>query len=933
MMWIAQVLDEKGRITYEIFLRGPKCRVGRHPDNCLSFPGDKSLSRNHAEIQIVNDGAVLVDLRSKFGTSQLKQLGDSNPVKLGNNEPQEILPGTIIKFGATTSVIILTQRRMSFCSTMLNKEERDKVKSSADILGARVVKIPEKATHIITNVIKGVTNKIMLGLLFSADKILVTTDWLQFAFSSRPSEIFPSVDKYFPTVDETALRIIDQGTPRAGLLTNHIVLVLSQLSYETYASVLQGMGAKVLLVRGGVNDEECLAMIESYRGNNHNNHSVMCTFLNEADIKDESSQVETAQNIWTDGMLWFNSARLANAVLANTTPVLTNDVPQFLLTGGGAHGTSSFCSQLGPSSSQYLTTQPSQMIIRSNRYHPVSVSTPGAPPTTAPTGTTTSSHTHSTTAPPPVPSAVTLPDKKSSSAAFTKCTSVNKRDSIAEVEVSIVPVPSIENAIRSTINNKNEISGGGDNDDDGGDNEGWRESQAPEPADMSLIYKAGVSRGIESTTGKSSSSSSVITSTTTMGNNERTEKTSSLQRSVKKRTREEPPSVVSSSGTIDVSTRKRPKNVPIINDSINEVVVLSETEARRSVSTTSSNDKDDDDDIQSSSSSRQSQSDDATTSSRCSHVVVTNGVVSSPSPRNTTRSRSVNAASSSSDVVENRALVTSSSVAVVNDISSNSNRGFMSSSSVGRLSVVDDNMGGDENNNDNEVEEEDEDGWVAAVKNERRNRIIAEKLRILRDQHNEEADSFEHGGDGSESNYSNSKYLISQVEAEVIEKPLLIVAPRDGVVSSRKRSHTSESSGSSSSSSSSLQQQHNNNNNNRDVRRFRKNFIRLIHRGNILSARFMDVVLPKESEREIQLRLDANVDEEEEERAEMLFADRYVPTKRIIFLPILLPYSLLLLTVVLIPINVLYIHNLRICVKFNLLHWLYSYIYSQVGCQ
>ena len=62
----------------------------------------------------------------------------------------------------------------------------------------------------------------------------------------------------------------------------------------------------------------------------------------------------------------------------------------------------------------------------------------------------------------------------------------------------------------------------------------------------------------------------------------------------------------------------------------------------------------------------------------------------------------------------------------------------------------------------------------------------------------------------------------------------------------------------------------------RDVRRFRKNCVRVADSDIIMSARFMEAVLPKESEREIQLRLNADADESRKEFAEQMFSDRCV---------------------------------------------------------
>jgi hypothetical protein len=61
----------------------------------------------------------------------------------------------------------------------------------------------------------------------------------------------------------------------------------------------------------------------------------------------------------------------------------------------------------------------------------------------------------------------------------------------------------------------------------------------------------------------------------------------------------------------------------------------------------------------------------------------------------------------------------------------------------------------------------------------------------------------------------------------------------------------------------------------RDMRCFRKNYIRVVDPGNVLSAVYMESVLPKETEREIQLRLEADIEDSREEYAEQMFVDRY----------------------------------------------------------
>ena len=62
----------------------------------------------------------------------------------------------------------------------------------------------------------------------------------------------------------------------------------------------------------------------------------------------------------------------------------------------------------------------------------------------------------------------------------------------------------------------------------------------------------------------------------------------------------------------------------------------------------------------------------------------------------------------------------------------------------------------------------------------------------------------------------------------------------------------------------------------RDVRRFEKNFVRTVPMNEILSIAAMDKVLPKESERELQLRLEAEKEEARNLEAEEIFSDKLI---------------------------------------------------------
>jgi pSer/pThr/pTyr-binding forkhead associated (FHA) protein len=188
-MWIAETLDSEGNIILQVLLKGPTCRVGRHADNCLSFPHDKSISRSHADLSIINKKLILRDLGSKFGTF----LGANNDLKVDSTkDPLELASGQVVRFGAVHSRVRFVRVTMSLCLTRLDKKEKEKVKAAASISGSKIVNAAEDATHIITNSISGATLKIITGLVLK--KSIVTTDWLSFLFTEKPSELIPSPD-------------------------------------------------------------------------------------------------------------------------------------------------------------------------------------------------------------------------------------------------------------------------------------------------------------------------------------------------------------------------------------------------------------------------------------------------------------------------------------------------------------------------------------------------------------------------------------------------------------------------------------------------------------------------------------------------------------------------------------------------------------------
>jgi pSer/pThr/pTyr-binding forkhead associated (FHA) protein len=164
--------------------QGPICKIGRRADNCISFPTDQSISRVHAEIHIDGSNALLKDLGSKFGTYYTDSNNNSELAVFGSLT--NLISGQIVTFGRLSSTVRFVKEYIHFCTTRLDTKEKGKVQSAANIIGAKVSQSPENATHIITNSISGATAKILAAIVFK--KKIVTTEWLKFTESPKPSE-------------------------------------------------------------------------------------------------------------------------------------------------------------------------------------------------------------------------------------------------------------------------------------------------------------------------------------------------------------------------------------------------------------------------------------------------------------------------------------------------------------------------------------------------------------------------------------------------------------------------------------------------------------------------------------------------------------------------------------------------------------------------
>jgi hypothetical protein len=153
----------------------------------MIFSSDKSISRVHAEILVDNptSSVSIVDLASRYGSTV-------NGTKLQGNVPFHVENGMVARFGVGNVRIRFTRRTYNYCTTRLDKSEKDKLKRCTKITGGRIVSQVEHATHVVAN--KAAATVKMLTALVVPLK-MVRADWLSFAEGTKPAELIPKEEE------------------------------------------------------------------------------------------------------------------------------------------------------------------------------------------------------------------------------------------------------------------------------------------------------------------------------------------------------------------------------------------------------------------------------------------------------------------------------------------------------------------------------------------------------------------------------------------------------------------------------------------------------------------------------------------------------------------------------------------------------------------
>eukprot|EP01032_Pedospumella_encystans_P012958 gene12958-14950_t len=301
----------------------------------------------HAEIVVDSATATLhvVDLASRYGSSV-------NGAKLQGNVPFPVENGAVARFGVGTARIRFTRRSYTYCTTRLEKAEKDKLKRCAKITGGRIVTQVEHATHVVANKVAA-TVKMLTALVVPLKT--VRAEWLNFAEGSNAAEPIPKEEDFAPAPSDD-VKVYDPARSCSALLAPYTIFLLNQYDIQ-YAAICRACGAT--LVDCAKEEEEkgvsALDLITQHvqqqqnNSNNTNNEAhKYCLFFDESrGIECDKILMNECREALNNGnnniskeeftLHWLTAGKLAASIITLAAPVLFQDPPKASkVPGGGA---------------------------------------------------------------------------------------------------------------------------------------------------------------------------------------------------------------------------------------------------------------------------------------------------------------------------------------------------------------------------------------------------------------------------------------------------------------------------------------------------------------------------------------------------------------------------------------------------------------------
>jgi len=311
----------------------------------------------------------LVDLNSRYGTflrssSSVVDAVDDTSIdsymQLSTSAPLVIVSDAIFRFGTSDAKVRFVRKHFTFCTTRLDKSDRDLLKKRAKAVGAKLVEEVQLATHVVSS--KAAATVKTLSAIVSNIPI-VNMNWLDFVDTEGSCETIPHETDCPPSTLED-FKIVGLMGSRSGLLANHSVYLTDPID-EQYVCIAQGCGGRVvrLYPTTSINVDNAPAVqvrtrkaaiaqqktpppavydiVGQLRASlllDATNVSAPVVFFDETGPCRDSPSLSAPclQLLHDSGAEWLTVGQLAAAVLSCQPPVLTSHPPSMLQQGGDA---------------------------------------------------------------------------------------------------------------------------------------------------------------------------------------------------------------------------------------------------------------------------------------------------------------------------------------------------------------------------------------------------------------------------------------------------------------------------------------------------------------------------------------------------------------------------------------------------------------------
>nr|XP_021189916.2 nibrin [Helicoverpa armigera] len=221
--------------------------IGRSVDNQVcnfAIPDDPSISRKHATLTVMNNGLILQDLGSRYGTF-------INTEKAEVNTNIELNANDIIKFGKMNSVWKVNFINLITCSSTLKGENLQNLKLTLSKIGGMLKADWDDTCNFLTMPAITLTIKVVLALV-QGSHIVTVEYWNKSLEHVTNLSALPDPQDYLPQVVESTLnKEVVSFLPdnrRKILFSGKKFIFFSRRQYEMYKAVLIKGGASPMLL-------------------------------------------------------------------------------------------------------------------------------------------------------------------------------------------------------------------------------------------------------------------------------------------------------------------------------------------------------------------------------------------------------------------------------------------------------------------------------------------------------------------------------------------------------------------------------------------------------------------------------------------------------------------------------------------------------------